>query len=49
LACDKSNQSCMYGERAACCDSSIQISHDVDRRASATWDIWKSVKEDRDI
>ena len=32
-----------------CCDSSIQIRHHVDRAASATWEIWKSVKEDREI
>ena len=49
VACDISNQSCMCGECATCCDSSIQISHNVDRTASATWEISKSVKEDREI
>ena len=44
-----SNQSCMYGDCATCCDSSIQISHDVDRAASATWEIWINVKEDREV
>ena len=49
VACDVSNQSCMCGECATCCYSSLQISHTFDRAASAMWEIWKSVKEDRNI
>ena len=49
VACDVTAKSCMYGNCTSCRDSSIQISKDVDASTPATWQEWKSVKEERDI
>ena len=49
VACDVTAKSCMYGDCTSCSDLSIEISKDVDASTPATWQEWKSIKEERDI
>ena len=49
VACDVAAQRCMYGECTECGGASIQISCNVDTSSPATWQVWKSVKEQREV
>ena len=49
VACDVAAKRCMYGECTECGGASIQISCNVDTSSPATWQVWKSVKEQREV